>query len=493
MSRLRDERGIAVAIAMMVMLITAVLGSAAIIAAVRSNNLTNRDTRSKSALEAADAGVRTALYRLNMLGTQDAYCPTTPSPTAWDATSRLCPRVGPSQDDARWGDSAADDSSSHLGNGATFSYWVSAPLRTGDPCAGDTVQSTLYPVGQRCVTAVGTANGVSTRAQARVASYSAQPLFGGAGLIGANRLSISPGNGGSGGIYGTIGSNHQVTLGNNVTVDGTTQSGVATVLGSSATLSTSNGDILLPSSAPAHVDPSQLNIAPVDPGCSSGGVGAAPAGGGCWNVDNRIASCTANGSATVDACSGLTWTAASRSVSIANGGTLTLNGGTLPYNFCNFTTQNNTTINIPFGAHVVIFIDSSTLNGGDPNGNCPSGSGNLTLGNGTKIVNQNLDPLSLQIYIYGTSPKGSNIVTWNNNAQSTYMTLYAPNSTVQMQNNGGLWGGVGAYNLDITNNFQYHWVGSVSTLSARPQGLYYRSAWKQCPAQPTTTDPRSGC
>jgi hypothetical protein len=492
---MRNERGIAVPIVLMVLLVTTLLGSAAVIAAVRSNNLTNRDTRSKAALEAADAGVRTAAYRMNMLGTRDPYCPTAPTAVAWDAVSRMCQRDGPSQDDARWGDSAPDDASSHLGNGATFSYWVSAPLRTGDACAGDTVQNTLFPVSQRCVTAVGTANGVSARTQARVAAYSAKPLFGGAGLIGANRLSIKPGNGGQvAGIFGTVGSNKQITLGNNVTVDGTTQSGVAAELGPAATMTTSNGDILLPSNQPAVVDPAQLNIAPVDPGCSSGGVGTAPAGGGCWNIDNRIAGCTASGSATVDGCSGLTWTAASRSVNIANGGNVTLNGGTLPYNFCNFTTQNNTTINIPLGAHVVIFIDSPSADGGDPNGNCPSGSGNFTLGNGTIIRNLNTDPLTLQIYIYGTTtPKGANVVTWNNNALSTYATLYAPNSTVQLQNNGGFWGAVGAYNLDITNNFTYRWVNTISQLSARPQGLYYRSAWKQCPTQPTTADPRSGC
>jgi hypothetical protein len=490
----RSERGIAVPVALIVLLITLTLGGAAVLASTQVNDLSNRDSGSKAALEAAEAGVKTATYRLNMLGTQDTSCPTTPTAAAWDATSRLCTRVGPVQDDARWGDSAPDDPASHLGNGATFSYWVSAPLRTGDSCAGHTVQNSLEAIAQRCVTAVGTVHGVSARTQARIAAFAAQPLFAGAGMIGTNRITIKPGNGGNASIFSTTGTNGTISLGNNVTIDGTVQSNTAAELGPSGILSLgNNGDVLLPSSQPTRVDASQLNIAPVDPGCSSGGVGTAPAGGGCWNVDNRIAGCTAAGSPTVDACSGLTWTASSRSVSIANNGSVTLNGGTMPYNFCNFTTANNATITIPIGAHVVIFIDSSAADGGDPNGNCPSGSGNFSLGNGTIINNLNADPLSLQIYIYGKSPKGSNVVTWNNNALSTYATLYAPNSTVQMQNNGGFWGGIGAYNLDITNNFTFHWVGTVASLSARPQGLYYRSAWRQCPAQPTTSDPRSGC
>jgi hypothetical protein len=478
MRRLREERGIAVPIALMILLVTTVLGSAAVLAARQTSSVTNRDTGSKAALEAAEAGLRTATYRLNMLGTQSAYCPTTPTATAWDATTRVCAGVGPTT----------------LGNGGTYTYWVSAPLQTGDACPGHAVQNSQYPVAERCITAVGTVNGVSARTQARVASFAAQPLFAGAGLIGVNRLNVVN----NAQIYATIGTNGAMTLNPNVLVDGTSESGVATLLGPAGRLTTGNGVTLLPSNNKTGTVPaSQLNIAPVDPGCSSGGVGAAPAGDACfgtgWNLDDRIAGCTAAGSATVDKCSGVTWNASTRSLSMGNNSSLTLAGGTLPYNFCNLTTQNNATITIPIGAHVVIFIDSSSQDGGDPNGNCPKGSGNLTLGNGMQVINNNPDPLSLQIYVYGTSPKGANVVTWNNNIASTYMTLYAPNSTVELQNNGTFSGGVGAYNLDILNNLTFRWIGTESTLSGRPQGLYFRSGWKQCPSVATTSDPRSGC
>jgi Tfp pilus assembly protein PilX len=500
MRRLRDERGIAVGVALFVLLITLTLGGAAVMAATQVNDLSNRDTSSKAAVEAAEAGLRSATYRLNMLGTSDPNCPTVPNATAWDATSRLCQRDGPSADDARWGDSATDDPSSHLGNGATYSYWISAPLTSSDTCAGDNVVNAANIITQRCVTAVGTANGVSARTQARVAAFSAAPLFDGAGIIGRNRITIKPGNGGTASIYATTGTNGSMTLGNNVTIDGRSQSGAAVELGPGATFTPgNNGDILLPSATPTRVDPATLAIQPVATDCQQGGIGAAPSSdtacfGKGYNSDDRIAGCTASGSATVDACSGLTWNASSRSVTVANGGSVTLAGSSLPYNFCNFTTGNNATINIPLGAHVALYIDSNyATDGGDPLGNCPAGTGKLTLGNGTVINNLNPDPLSLQIYVYGTSPPGSNIVTWNNNAQSTYMVLWAPNSTIQMQNNGAFWGGIGGYNVDITNNFTFHWVGDVSSIQGHAQGLYYRSAWRQCPSNPTTSDPRSGC
>jgi Tfp pilus assembly protein PilX len=455
MRGLRDQRGIAVPIALMVSLITTVLGSAAVLAATQTNSVTNHDTGSKAALEAAEAGLRTATYRLNMLGTQDAYCPTTPTATAWNATTRLCAQEGPTT----------------LGNGGTYSYWVSAPLVTGNACAGETVQNSQYPVAQRCVTAIGTVNGVGARTQARVAAYAAQPLFGGAGLIGVNRLSIA--NNAS--IYSTVGSNGTLTLSNNVLVDGTTQSGVAALLGPAGKLTTSNNVVTLPAgNKSTSVPASQLSIAPVDPGCSSGGVGAAPAGNACfgtgWNLDDRIAGCTAAGSATVDKCSGLTWNASTRSVSLTNNASVTLAGGTLPYNFCNFTAQNNVTITIPIGAHVVIFIDSSSQDGGDPNGNCPKGSGVLTLGNNVQLINNNPDPTSLQIYVYGTSPKGANVVTWNNNSVNTAMTLYAPNSTIELQNNGTFTGGIGGYNVDVLNNIVFRWAGTEANLSAARRG-----------------------
>jgi hypothetical protein len=488
----RSERGIAVPVALIVLLITLTLGGAAVLASTQVNDLSNRDTGSKAALEAADAGIKTAIYRLNMLGSQDAYCPTTPA-VAWDATSRLCVRDGPVQDDARWNDAAPDDSASHLGNAATFSYWVSGPLRTGDSCAGDVVQNAQFPVAQRCVTSIGTSGRVSSRAQARVAAYAAQPLFGGAGLIGVHSLSIAQNSV----IKSTIGSLGAITLNNNVFVDGTTESNVAVELGPSATLTKSNGVVLLPANQQtAGVDGAQLNIAPVDPGCSSLGVGAAPAGDPCagkgWNSDDRLAGCPHAASATKDACdSGVSFNSSTRSLTLGNNSNVTLAGSTLPYNFCNLSAVNNANIYIAAGARVVIFIDSSDQDGGNKNGHCPAGSGNLTVKNNL-ITNNNDDPTSLQIYVYGTSPKGSNNVTWWNNGTAN-LTLYAPNSSVDFKNNGVFKGGLGAYDLILGNNTTFIWDGREGDLSARPQGLYYRSAWRQCPAQPTTSDPRSGC
>ena len=64
-----------------------------------------------------------------------------------------------------------------LGNGATFTYWVSRAMQSGDVCTGSSVNSSLGAVEQRCITAIGTVNGVSARVQERVAAYNSTPVF----------------------------------------------------------------------------------------------------------------------------------------------------------------------------------------------------------------------------------------------------------------------------------------------------------------------------
>ncbi len=170
-------------IAVVVLMITLALGAAAVVAAVSSNDLSQRDSNGKAALEAAEAGLRAATYRLNMFLPASGRCPTNPSTTV--GGSGLCAQDGPET----------------LGNGSTFSYWVSDVLVPGQQCAGVPVtvpNSNLNPqyVAQRCITAVGTANtggsnAVSARVQARVASYAAQALFSVPGLIGLNELTIT--------------------------------------------------------------------------------------------------------------------------------------------------------------------------------------------------------------------------------------------------------------------------------------------------------------
>jgi hypothetical protein len=47
--------------------------------------------------------------------------------------------------------------------------------------------------------------------------------------------------------------------------------------------------------------------------------------------------------------------------------------------------------------------------------------------------------------------------------------------------------------VTIGNKAHFTFDGQDSNLQARSQGLFYRTAWEQCAASPSTSDPRSGC
>ena len=73
------ENGFALVMALSVMLITVVLVAVAATAAINTNSLSNRDSGLKGAVEAADAGARAAVYRLNEFRPAANYCPTEPT------------------------------------------------------------------------------------------------------------------------------------------------------------------------------------------------------------------------------------------------------------------------------------------------------------------------------------------------------------------------------------------------------------------------------
>ncbi|HEU0318972.1 MAG TPA: hypothetical protein VFR49_16680, partial [Solirubrobacteraceae bacterium] len=154
MSRLRQQHGMAMVVALMVMTVTMLLAGVAVTVAVHANDLSNRDTAGKTALQAADAGLHVATYRLNVLRPDAGHCPTSPATTI--GAANLCAGVGPEA----------------LGNGASFQYWVSGPLASTDTCAGGTVSNGQNVIAQRCITAAGTVNGVvGARVEERVAAY----------------------------------------------------------------------------------------------------------------------------------------------------------------------------------------------------------------------------------------------------------------------------------------------------------------------------------
>jgi Tfp pilus assembly protein PilX len=434
-ARFASEDGMTLIISLAVLVIVGLLAGLVITTAAGTNRITRDDTNEGAALAAANAGLAVAAYRLNMLGPDSAHCVTT---VVNLPTSALCPIDGPET----------------LGNGSSFEFQVTPALTTGG-CAGQTVTNATTPVTDRCVTSIGTANGATARSQARIDAWAASPIFPYAGITGLNGIAISN----NAQVNGALASNGKITISNNATV------GAIALGGGTGTLSTSNGV-----TTGAVTDVGRIGAAAVP-------VGNAPT----VNSNARITSGQ-------DASSGgVTYTALTRTLTVSNNASLTL-GGTV-YDFCNLTMANNASLTIAATVQTEIIIDSPD----DPNsGGCPAGSGKLQIGNNSIVTTLSGKATALQIYVYGTND-GKNVVDFSNNG-ATFATIFAPQSTVNLSNNGAFTGAVLGLQVNELNNFTFNYGSDATSLSATSQGMYYRSAWVQCPSAPTSSgDLSSGC
>ncbi len=487
--RLADERGIALVAALGVLAITLLLAGVAISVAVATNSSSNRDTNATTAVQAADAGARTAEYRLNVFLPGQNNCPT---PTATAVGSGGAPSA-----------TICAPQTGTLGNGATFTYWVSRAMQTGDACTGSSVNSSLGAVEQRCITAIGTVDGVSARVQERVAAYNSTPVFpvaifgtksvtidnnvniisdtsGDPALIGTNGvLNAAPNGGGITVIDGyQLPPGASVNIGGNVTNDGPT-TGIATPY---------------PVPTPAGTSTSQNT--------ASGGtcVGASPQ----TNCDYRIGNCP---SLACDPTTGKVYfDPVGRTLYIDNHSSVELGGGF--YNFCSLYMGNGAEITIAPTVNSAIYIDSpadptSGTSGSSTNPPCSTSAsaqgvapGTFTMSNGSSL-NYGFSALKAQVYVYGdpldTPP--TNAVSLDNTASISF-GLVAPysNVTLSPSNNSLFRGAIVGYTVTLGNKSHFTYEADTSTLQKGSLEQFFRSYWEQCPAAPSTpTDPTSGC
>jgi hypothetical protein len=382
-----------------------------------------------------------------------------------------------------------------MGNGSTYSYYTSPVISGPTACIGNALTgNTNY--AQRCITATGTTNGVTARAQIRVSTFAAVPLFPVPGITALQLLTDNQ----NATIGGWEATNGPLTINNGVTYTGCELGPGGSLAGKGA-----NGTCL--------ALPSPLVLNPVDPGTSnltiaSGKCGAPPSGEaafqGTWCNDNyRITNGIVDPSGHTtpfDASSGIAYDATNRILSVSHpNATLTLTGGL--YNFCEFDAPNNATVNLAVGVHTEIIIDSPDDPGSGCPAVCPAGSacagqksGQLNLNNNVTFVNASQDPLALQIFVYGWS-NGQNTVNFANNTDF-WGLLYAPQSILNMSHgstNSTFWGAISGRVVNVANNFHFKWWSSAGDLQARATGIYWRTWWAQCRPTPATSDVASGC
>jgi type II secretory pathway pseudopilin PulG len=473
--RLTGEAGFVLPTAIIVLLIVTVLTGAAIAVATQTSTSTTRDGNTKAALEAAEAGLQVASYRLTKLAPAPTQCIT--------AKALTTPIVGTSY--------CEEESAESLGNGAKFRYWTTPELTSAQACTGVwvTPPSPKDTSAQRCVTAVGTVNGVPRRLQERVFSLISAPLFEVEGILGYTSVSIKQ----NGIVNGEIGSNGLVLLENGV--KGVTK----TVLGPNGKEEGGGaaGEIVKSPSAftrPTVPIGASATSATTVGECVTPTLEEVAAAKNCdvliTNGINKINKLTeedpVNGS--------VSFNSSTRSLSMGASSVLELKGGI--YNFCDFQVPGHgAALKIALGATVKLFIDSAARTGSgcasDLNSKGELQAGKLEFKNGLSIENANTNATSLQIYVYDGS--GGTIVFGNNSSSAFYGTIVAPYSKVEVKSNGSFIGGIEANEVALINNFTFNWAPEVGEEKQEKKSPYERKSWEECPPTYAGANPQTGC
>jgi Tfp pilus assembly protein PilX len=541
--RVGDERGIAMIVAIGVLMVLLLLTAVVVAASVNESGIATRDTMEKRAFESAQAGLVQTRYRMNMLINSSSLVPLTlqgkcigQATVSGQATETLQDPASAyaSIDCLPWTES--------LGNGAFFTSWTSIVLSTGQTCAGSTIGPGSI-VTQRCITSQGIVcppsytspsqlpcpNEVIHRVEERVAAATGTPVFPVAGVIGLQGILIRN----RAQVFGNVSTNAQLALQNSAQAN--TSANLVTaapnpIIQNTALLGVglvcNSGTVVWPSACVTRVSSpfTLLNNPPPYPENTDDS-----------RVTNGLLPCALSNTCPHDTfsnsggpCTTLvnspcaTWDATHRLLSLPNGVTWTISGGT--YNFCSFTMSGSSFSTLANGVKAAIFIDSPSNPSPSPvSGSCQSGTGNMSVGNQSAFINNSPplpgsplahDTTALQLWFYGPSAMSSSVVDWNNNSchiagsnttdgtcialgQGTdfYGTLYAPTSDINLANTGNTYGGVAGRTVTYDNPAQFTQdVNDPSLVTTATLAIYFRSAWTECNAQPTVaSDPMSGC
>jgi hypothetical protein len=476
-TRLAREAGFVLPASVAILLVITLLGAAAVSVAVSTSSSTMRDEHSKAALEAAEAGLRVATYRTNVLGPASEEClagTTLVSKPSSEATQ-------------------CASSEEQLGNSGQYQYWTTTELKKGGGCVGIIVtdveleRTKAEGVAQRCITSVGTVSGVKARVEARVSSFSARPVFPIPAMIAKEKLAMN----GHSSLKGAVASNGKITSEGSASQEGGcflgpsgSFEGIKSTCEAVSQRTPEEGKFVVASIQPgesAKPSPTKKCEEQAEPkyNCNfliENGIFNAEAGKETQTPADGVSS-TGNGKVQV------TYESKSREMSMTSG-SWTLNG--YLYNFCNFNASGNSTISVNPGIQAVIFIEAPESE--EPGSGCPAGSGKFEF-NGT-VNNPSGNPTALQIYVYGKGP-----VTYNGNA-NTSLVLDAPNASLKLTGNGTITGGIIGNEITTSGNFNFIWSKEVEKLKAGLAGAttsYYRTAWSQCTSTLTAANPMTGC
>ena len=190
---------------------------------------------------------------------------------------------------------------------------------------------------------------------------------------------------------------------------------------------------------------------------------------------------------TCTSCDQIEWNPASRVLKLRNDSTLTLSGSV--YSFCQLELHNSAQLIVAPrdpNSPLKIYIDTPE--------SCGTGLGSAVFRNNSGIVNLNADPTTLQLRVAGSATAASSVSFENSFDSTMLMAVYAPNSTVTMQNNLSLMGALAGKQVHLQNNTQltYHErVDDIATGSSIR--VYQAESYVECTVTPTGPAADAGC
>jgi hypothetical protein len=457
---LKSENGVAMPVMTWMLIVVSLLVTGFFTVSLRLSDTTNEDRSSKRALAAAEAGLQTAVYRLNQIDVPSGQC-------LADAPQNT---VGGECPVSSW---------VSLGSGARFRYHVTAEGAAGE-CVTLPDQTGLST--DRCVTATGEVNGVTRRLQVRVTNQPGPPSFNQVGVLGREQVFL----GNSSELKSDVGTNGNAHFGNsaktfeltNIDVQGDVLRGPGstyTTEGSGQVIA--GGQVFVPAFEFPAIDFAAAQTAA---------------------LNLTTANWTKSGYNTTTK----QWTVS---------GTQSLDPGT--YLFCRLHLNDGAKLRFPHASQPTkVYIDSPTRVGSPCHGQL-NPSGTFTADNSNEI---NLDAGKehlVDFFVGGTpwdgtrsryswcDPKGSPIKFEEcrsdvvmDNAVKINASIYAPTTTVEANNSIEWKGAIGANKIRFNNSVKFELTGAVKDRPSGSQGAALRTAWGECrPTPDSAGNPESGC
>jgi Tfp pilus assembly protein PilX len=527
LQKLKSEGGIALIVALGVLLIMLMLTGVVLNSAVDLSASASRDVSSKRAFEAAQAGLQATLYRMNMnINSAEGKV---------EELNKDC--VGGAKDQVEPPKSSASGSSclpytETLGNGASYTSWTTSVFEGIGKCAGAAVGSSKV-VAERCITSEGIVERggqkIKHRVQERVTSFDGRPVFRYSGIVGEYGVLAQQ----SAEIKGTVASNGTIESANTAKIE----KGILGPEGAPNPPVQKNSSEIGQCSPKCLVASEWAKFTPVEPPKvepeknAKGEVIGDLTPEGNARITNAFTGCKAtpgppevkcpphdnftkkNGEpCTIAAECG--WNPVTRTLELTVGETWEIQGE--QYNLCHLILKAGKA-KLAKGVSTSIYLDSKS----DPTEwgkECTEVGSPLEVNGSAEFINESpplpgsplkYNTTALEIWIFGPSndvgtPSLSNnacvpsvtrtCITLGQGSEF-YGTVYAPTSDIKVENKAGTAGSIEGQIVIYNNPGKFTQDNNVeSIVTTGALGTYYSSDWHECKSEPvSSSEPMSNC